>query len=944
MVRILTIAVFFICCAFTAMAQSGGHTLTGHVYDKRGAVVAGTYIMVEGTYMWCVSDEKGEFTLTGIPAGNIRLNVSHLGYVPQTLSLEIKTGTGRLDIELEENSLRIEQITVTAQASGDEMNTVWTIGSNALEHLQASNVSDLASLLPGGKTRNPDLTTSNVFSLRDGGSSSGNASFGTAVEVDGVRVGNNASFGAATGVETRNIAVTNIESVEVLTGVPSVEYGDLNSGVVKIKTRKGRSPWNVTAAVNPRTYQLSFSKGFALGKGRRGNKGDLNISGEATRATSKLTSPYTSYSRLGFGIVYSNTFRNVLRFEIGADGNIGGMDTKDDPDAYTGQRTTERGNVARAHTGLTWLLNRPWITNLKFDAAVNFNDNRSQAHLYYTYASEQPAVHATEQGYFVADKLPYTFFADRIVDSKELDLSASLKYEWSKDWGRVKNRLKAGVQWRATGNVGAGEYYEDPSLAPTGYRPRPYSDYPFMHNLSVYAEENLTIPVGHTKLQLMAGVRIENLFIEGAQYRDLTSFSPRFNARWQLGGKFAVRAGWGVTEKLPSYYVLYPRQEYRDVQTFGFSYNNNESSYIYHTQPYSLATNENLGWQRNQNSEVGVEMKFGETKISLVGYYNLTRRPYKYSESYTPYSYNILQLPAGYEIPANPQIRVDHQTGDVFLRGGDDQPWVQMDVKSADRTFVKTTRPDNGPDVTRGGVELAVDFPEIKPLRTTIRLDAAYAYTKSLDNSASYYYNAGWSHTSLPDRSYQYVGIYASGDGTSVVNGRISHSLDANLTAITHIPKARIVISCRLEMSLVKMSQNLSEYNGAEYAYNVSESGNAPVGGSIYSAGSYTAIRPVAYVDLDGTVHPFTDAEAADPEFAHLILKSGNAYSFARDGYKPYFSANISITKEIGDHVSLSFYANNFTNSRRFVTSRATGVAAIFTPNFYYGLTCRIKF
>jgi hypothetical protein len=74
-----------------------------------------------------------------------------------------------------------------------------------------------------------------------------------------------------------------------------------------------------------------------------------------------------------------------------------------------------------------------------------------------------------------------------------------------------------------------------------------------------------------------------------------------------------------------------------------------------------------------------------------------------------------------------------------------------------------------------------------------------------------------------------------------------------------------------------------------------------------------------------------------------LILRSGNLYTFARDGYDPYLSANLSVTKEIGDHVSLSFFANNFTNARPYRKSHATGVSAIFTPAFYYGLTCRIK-
>ena len=101
------------------------------------------------------------------------------------------------------------------------------------------------------------------------------------------------------------------------------------------------------------------------------------------------------------------------------------------------------------------------------------------------------------------------------------------------------------------------------------------------------------------------------------------------------------------------------------------------------------------------------------------------------------------------------------------------------------------------------------------------------------------------------------------------------YSLDANITAITRIPKARLIISCKLEASLIKRSQNLSEYNGTSYAFNVSENSNEKTGGSIYDGNSYTAIYPVAYLDLNNEVHPFTAAEAENPDFAHLIRKSG---------------------------------------------------------------------
>lgn len=370
---------------FEAAANSNIYTISGRVTEaKTNSPLPGASILIKGTYLWAVSNQKGEFTIQGVQEGKYNLEVSFLGYVPATIPVNVRSNINNLPIILKENTLALDDVVVTAQAPKNELNTTLTIGNHALEHLQVSNVSDISALLPGGKTKVPDLTTNNIFSLRDGGSTAGNAAFGTAVEVDGVRIGNNGSFGNMNGVDTRNITVADIESVEVITGVPSAEYGDLNSGMVKIHTRKGKTPWNILLSINPRTEQASFAKGLDLGN----NKGVININGEWTKATQKLVSPYSSYTRRGFSAGYSNTFRNVLRFDIGVTGNIGGMNTKDDPDAYSGEYNKVRDNVFRTNTSLAWLLNKSWITNLKFDASIYYNDNNSHAHTFYSYASE----------------------------------------------------------------------------------------------------------------------------------------------------------------------------------------------------------------------------------------------------------------------------------------------------------------------------------------------------------------------------------------------------------------------------------------------------------------------------------------------------------------------------------------------------------------------------
>lgn len=924
----------------TAQQNRALFSISGKVVDaKTGEPVIGAAVNVEDTGIWAISDENGRFFLPDIRPGDYAVQFSCLGFVDKRLSFVVKKDIPNLTIKLDQNTLSLNSVVVTAERDKEGMNTSLKFGANALNHLQMSNVTDISALLPGGKTVNPDLTTDNAVSLRSGGLAAGNAAFGTALEVDGVRVGNNASFGSMSGTGTRNISTENVQSIEVITGVPSAEYGDLNSGMVRINTRKGLTPWNITFAVNPRTYQASASKGIDLMK----NRGVLNVSAEWTRATQKLSSPYTSYTRRGFSASYSNTFKNVLKFEVGATGNIGGMNTKNDPDAYKGTWSKVRDNVLRANTSLTWLLRKSWITNLKLDASVNYNDNRSQDHAYGSSASMLPAVHSELAGYYLADRLPVSYFSDKVIDSKELDYAASLKYEWFKKSGKRLSKLKAGVQWKANGNVGEGEYYKDPSVSANGYRPRPYSQYPFMHNVAAYIEEDYTFPIGKTSLQISAGLRLENLFVKDTDYKNVSSLSPRFNAKWKISDNLSIRGGWGVSEKLPSFYILYPVQKYRDIQTFGFSHGDS-SSYVYYTQPYKMLFNENLKWQKNYNAEFGIEAYFLRTSVSLVGFFNKTKDPYAYQNIYTPFSYNIMSSPSGYTVPDNPEIRVDSQTGQVYMRGSNEEFWTPMATKVTDKTFFESQMPGNGDDIYRTGAELIVDFPEIAPIRTKFRLDANYAYTHYIDNTLNWTYRTGWSHTSLSNRSYQYVGIYANGGESGTYNGKESHSLNANITAITHIPEARIIITCRLEMSLLSRFRNLSRYQGKEYAYNVNADGVESIGGSIYDSNNYTAIRPVKYMDENGDVHDFTDKEASDPAFANLIIKSGNAYTFSQDGYGAYLSANLSVTKEIGDHVSLSFFANNFTNSRMYVTSKATGVSAIFTPAFYYGLTCRLKF
>ncbi len=53
------------------------------------------------------------------------------------------------------------------------------------------------------------------------------------------------------GLDIRSISTDNIESVEVIRGIPSVEHGDLTSGAVIIKSKAGREPLTIRLKTDP---------------------------------------------------------------------------------------------------------------------------------------------------------------------------------------------------------------------------------------------------------------------------------------------------------------------------------------------------------------------------------------------------------------------------------------------------------------------------------------------------------------------------------------------------------------------------------------------------------------------------------------------------------------------------------------------------------------------
>ena len=75
-----------------------------------------------------------------------------------------------------------------------------------------------------------------------------------------------------------------------------------------------------------------------------------------------------------------------------------------------------------------------------------------------------------------------------------------------------------------------------------------------------------------------------------------------------------------------------------------------------------------------------------------------------------------------------------------------------------------------------------------------------------------------------------------------------------------------------------------------------------------------------------------------------LITNTSYNYTYLKDYMTPSYSAHFSVTKEIGDMASISFYANNFINMQNRIWSTKTQSWLTMTPSVYYGITLRLKF
>ena len=166
-------------------------------------------------------------------------------------------------------------------------------------------------------------------------------------------------------------------------------------------------------------------------------------------------------------------------------------------------------------------------------------------------------------------------------------------------------------------------------------------------------------------------------------------------------------------------------------------------------------------------------------------------------------------------------------------------------------------------------------------------------------------------------------------------------------------------MSLRVECSLYQYSRPLSELPNGTRGY-VLEKGN-DFFGQPYTRDvrdKHMVVYPEYYSTWEepDKLIPFAEkfawAKDNDPtlfnDLAKLVQRTNYAFVMNPERLSAYYSANFSVTKEIGDRIQVMFYANNFWNTMSKVRSTRTGqetslYGSSYVPAFYYGLGLKVK-
>ncbi|MGD1047362.1 MAG: carboxypeptidase regulatory-like domain-containing protein [Candidatus Krumholzibacteriaceae bacterium] len=639
-----------------AFAESDG-ILKGRVYDyQTSKPVPEAVIAVQGTTKTVTADKNGVFQIE-LPAGKYGISILKDEYYNtcyQDVEIEpAKITTYRCELvpgdPKQQFFFAIGGITVVDKKNilPEKIETTHQISSADIEHYLSTNLGDIMDLVPGvERTKNPGLSQMSILELRgssvtptlQNSAEQTAALFGTKIIIDDITMSNNSNlqtgtgttYGvvntyAGTGIDLREIPADNIQSVEVVTGVPSVQYGDLTTGLVRVQTKIGAQATRLKLKSNPDTKEANLSGGVDM-------KG-TGISYNANYAYSErnIRIDGDEYSRYNAQLTFENKLLDKKLSVLNKFFYTGVIDQYDPKgaDSLARKQSNKDKTLIYGHS----LQYKP-RKNLRFEWTANVNyTNRDSYAQSLTGADVRVLTNATtpgtREGFYDAG----AYLSKVWVKGQEWNAAAKLNVLYDFGLLRLNHSLLAGGEYNFSNNVGRGRIFNPfyPPYGDLGQRPLPFDASPALQSANLYFEDNLKGFLFMRPYDASIGARYEmyspyKLNLDGlfndkevVESRNGNFLNPRIRLKYEPYGGSQVRFSWGKSSKMPSLTQIYHGPQYIDVVESNVS-PPPDSMPLISTYVFNFNNRNIKGYQDNK-AELSFDQKMGPVGVTVTGYH-----------------------------------------------------------------------------------------------------------------------------------------------------------------------------------------------------------------------------------------------------------------------------------------------------------------------------------
>ena len=890
--RVLVALLALSVASSNGIAQERGQ-ITGRVIVRATAEpVRDATVSVEGTTVRALTDSLGVYRLRSVPAGRHVLRIQRLGFGLQRIDVVVPdAGTLTQNVELARSALEIGGVRVLADPAGrarGELGTASVIESEAIRSQVAASLAGVLELVPGIPLSPPGLDNVQQVSLRTSPVSGGSniltdanaeniAAFGTLLVLDGVPLSNNAnlqslgtrgelSFSSAAGggIDLRRIPATTIERVEVIRGIPSARWGDLTHGAIIVDTRAGAVEPALAARADANTTEFTLVGGREFARRHAltltsnaattrsaGVRDDASLrvagqlahrytGGDATGGTTALLSPrLTLDSRIDF-------FR--LTDDQPEVENLPGSARYSTSSAL---RVLERAELRLSES------NRLMLT-----AAYERGEQQSWSRRNLVSGIRALSTRL-EPGREVGRFGGGTYNTRVDIDGAPSFFYVRSEMASTRNLLGLEHDVRLGAELRRESNSGEGTQFDlllPPQAQPNGARgfdrPRRYAEIPAFATTGLYIDDRFDVQLfGSARAMVQAGVRVDMLH-DGGQWLSATRdavWQPRLNAELALTPNLSLRAGAGRLAKSPSMASLNPSPDYYDVVNVNYFANEPAERLAVLTTFVLDPSNPDLGYTISDRVEGGVELRAGGSQLSLTVYYDKLTGATSAAPEGSAVTRELFDLEN-----VNP--------------GSGQPPRIVEPPIGADVIPVLISRSANNTSQSGGGVELIADFPEIRPLRTRVSVQGAFARS-SLFKDGLEFPSRFQDFQLLPaiQRIPYYQGIERTGERL-LLTTRLIH----------HQPELGLVLTGIVQHTLREVQQNVGATDSLAFA---------------------------GYMSRDGSLTPVPLAERGRAEYSDLRIARSILTDERRGDADWLFSLQVAKTLPRGGR--LSFYAFN---------------------------------